>query len=245
MISLLPRLGFSLLVLLLIAKVVGVLLRGPSPMILDAAFYWELGGLVADGDWLLMQRPVAYRTPAYPWMIGGIRLICGEPLLVLVCLQGLLWTATIGLTTAIAVQLSHDRRIAWIVVVAAVAMISSVTYVTTVLTETLFVFTLLLHFWIVAKFTRRPSVASGILMGLTLALAILTRPIAMLVWIADALYLLTSWYGVRAPSAQVCLRRGKIGIGLAAAVSVACVSPWLMRNQALFEKPMLTEFVGP
>ena len=75
---------------LLIAKVVGVVMRGPSPMVLDARFYWELGGLVADGDWLLMQRPIAYRTPAYPWLIGLFRAVCSDPLFALVCFQGVL-----------------------------------------------------------------------------------------------------------------------------------------------------------
>ena len=45
----LRKLGFFLLIFLLIAKVVGVAMRGPSPIVLDARMYWQLGGLVGDG----------------------------------------------------------------------------------------------------------------------------------------------------------------------------------------------------
>ena len=220
-------------------------MRGPSPIVLDAGMYWELGGLVADGDWLLMQRPIAYRTPAYPWLIGLFRTVFEEPLFALVCFQGALWVATIGLTTAMAIDLSGTRRIAWIVVGVSVAMISSVTYVATVLTETLFVFLIVSHLWIVSRFCRRPTVAGGVLVGLTLGVAILTRPVAMLVWVADAIYLVTRWYWIQDPSAiALCRKRGWICVALAAIVTVGCVSPWLARNHAMFGKVMLTEFVG-
>lgn len=243
--SLLPRIGFSVLVILLITKVVGVVMRGPSPMVLDAGFYWELGGSVADGDWLLMQHPVAYRTPAYPWLIGILRSVFADPLFVLVCLQGFFWIATIGLTTVIAVELSGDRRIAWIIVGAAAVMISSATYVSTVLTETLFVFSLALHMWSTVRFARAPSVLGGLMVGLTLGLAILTRPVAMLLWIADGFYLITCWYWIRDPSAtHICLRRAKICTALAGIVAILCITPWLARNHAMFGKVMMTEFVG-
>ncbi|WP_147871458.1 ArnT family glycosyltransferase [Stieleria maiorica] len=242
----LPRkLAFTLLVFLLIAKVVGVVLRGPSPLVLDAAGYWELGGLVAEGDWLMMQRPIAYRTPAYPWLIGLFRAVFDNPLPALVCFQSLLWIATIGLIAALAAELSRRRQAAWIVVILAIPMLSSVVYVATVLTETLFVFSLVLHLWSVARLTRRPSVWGGLFVGLTLGLAILTRPVAMLVWIADLIYVITCWYWIPTRSASViCRRRGWISVALAGIVTVGCVSPWLARNQALFGKAMLTEFVG-
>ncbi|MCA9137303.1 MAG: glycosyltransferase family 39 protein [Planctomycetales bacterium] len=241
----LPRIGFSVLVVLLVTKVIGVIMRGPSPMVLDAGFYWELGGSVADGDWLLIQQPVAYRTPAYPWLIGLFRTVFADPLYALVCFQGSLWIATIGLTTAIAIDIFRDSRIAWIIVGVAAVMISSVTYVSTVLTETLFVFLLMLHLWSVIRFTRQPSVLLGFAVGMTLGLAILTRPVAMLLWIADAIYMIISWYWIRDPSStHLCLRRAKICAAMAVVVTVLCISPWLARNHALFGKVMMTEFVG-
>jgi hypothetical protein len=248
--SLLRKTGYSLIVILLIIKVVGVILRGPSPMVFDAGYYWELGGLVADGDWLLMQRPIAFRTPGYPWLVGGVRTVFPSPLFALVCMQGALWIATIGLTAVMAVDLSRDRRTAWLVLVPAIFMISSVTYVSAILTETLFVFALVLHFWSVARFTRSPSLVGGVVVGATLGLAVLTRPVAMLVWVADAIYLLTRWYGTddEGKSDQTATShpaRGRpVCIAVAALTTVLCVSPWLARNHAMFGKAMLTEFVG-
>jgi hypothetical protein len=242
---LLRKFAFSLLVLLLITKVVAVIMRGPSPLVLDAAAYWDLGGLVSQGDWWLMAKPIAYRTPGYPWLIGSVRWIFDSPLFVLVCLQGVLWIATIILTAMMAVDLSGDRRSAWIVLGVATVMISSVTYIAAVLTETLFVFAFLLHLWMVVRFARRPSLAGGLLVGATLGLAILTRPVAMLIWIADAVYLIASWYWIpdhRSPDR--CRRRELICVAFAALVTIGCVSPWLARNHAMFGKAMLTEFVG-
>lgn len=241
----LRKLVFFLLIGLLVAKVVGVVMRGPSPLVLDAGQYWELGGLVADGDWLLMQRPIAYRTPGYPWLVGLFRTVSADPLFALVCFQALLWMATIGLTASLAVDLAGTRRVAWIVVALAIVMVTSVTYVSAVLTETAFVFAVVFHLWTVSRFTRRPSVGVGFLVGLTLGLSILTRPVAMLIWIADAIYILVRWYWINDDAAShLCRRRGWICIGLAAIVTVGCVTPWLARNQILFGKVMLTEFVG-
>ncbi|WP_182868924.1 ArnT family glycosyltransferase [Rhodopirellula sp. JC639] len=242
----LPRkLAFTLLVFLLIAKVVSVVMRGPSPLVLDAAGYWELGGLVAEGDWLMMQRPIAFRTPAYPWLIGLFRAVFDNPLPVLVSFQGLLWVAGIGLVAALAVEISQRRQAAGLVVAMAIPMLASVVYVATMLTETLFVFSLVLHLWAVARLTRRPSLWAGVFVGLTLGLAILTRPVAMLVWIADLIYVITCWHWIPNPSTgPIGRRRGWISVALAGIVTVGCVSPWLARNHALFGKAMLTEFVG-
>ena len=239
------KLGLSILISLLLLKVIGVVMRGPSPIVLDAKGYWELGGLVADGDWLLTGKQIAFRTPGYPWLIGIIRSIFGQPLAALVGVQALLWLGTIAISAVLAKDLSGNRNSIWIVLGCSALMISSLVYITTVLTETMFVFTLMLHLWAVARFARQPSATSGIMMGLSLALSILTRPIAILVWIADAIYLLATWYTVlgrdsRRPSGRELL----IGVSLAVVVVTGSLTPWLERNRAMFGKRMLTEFVG-
>ena len=241
----LRKIGCPLLIVLLITKVVGVIMRGPSPLVWDASYYWELGELVAGGDWLLMQRPIAFRTPGYPWLLGLVQTLFDQPLLALVCIQGMLWLGTIGLTALMARDLSGSTRVAWFVVAVAIVMVSSTTYVAAVLTETLFVFAVIFHLWAIMRFTRSPSVPWALLVGLTLAAAILTRPVAMLLWIADAIYVIVRWYWIRDPEATLpCLRRAKICVGFAALVTVLCLCPWLARNHAIFGKAMMTEFVG-
>lgn len=239
------RLLIGFILILLVAKVIGVVARGPSPIVLDASGYWDLGQLVSQGDVLLYGDPIAYRTPAYPWMLALVDSLPTPPLLTLVCLQGAMWVATIAIVAVMAVDITRKQNAGWWAVGIACFMISSVIYISTTLTETLFVFALVAHLWSVQRFVRGPSVLGAPLVGLTLALAILTRPVAMMVWVADAIYLLISWYWIHDSRAEhLCRKRGWICVGLAALTTFACLAPWLARNQAMFGKAMLTEFVG-
>ena len=234
-----------LIVTLLVLKVIGVVARGPSPMIFDAGSYWELGEVVANGDWLLTSQQIAYRTPAYPWFLAMHQSVSPSPLLTLIIGQAILWLLTMWMVATMAADCCDDPRAKWITLAIAVVMVSSVVYVTTTLTETLFIFGLVAHLWSFGRFTRSPSVLGGALVGATLGLTILTRPIAMLVWIADAIYLLSRWYWIPDPKAtHLCRVRGWISIGVAVIVTLASVAPWLMRNHAMYGKAMLTEFVG-
>ena len=218
--------------------------RGPSPLVMDAASYWRLGEVAANGDWLLKSEPIAYRTPGLPWLIATVRLTTTQPLLVLVLVQGTLWLATIALIAGMSAELTRDRRCVGIVLAASIAMVSSVTYVSAVLTETLFTFLLVSHLGAMMWFTRKPSVGLGVLVGITLSAAILTRPIAMLLWIPDGIYILLSWYWLPNERAVVCRKRGWVSVAVAAIVCGAALAPWLLRNQEMFGKAMLTEFVG-
>ncbi len=235
----------TLLILLLIAKVIGVTARGPSPLVLDAGHYWELGGRVARGDVLLFGEPIAFRTPGYPWLVGAVRAWLPAPLLALVVLQGALWLGTTGCAALLARELSGRRQAVWMVLGIAIVMLSSVTYTATVLSETLFTFLLMAHLWTVDRFVRLPSIAGGVWIGLSLGMLILTRPIGMPVWIADAVYLFAHWRSLRGLQPEPGFsRRGWIGVAAASAVTLVCLAPWLVRNHALFDKAMLTEFVG-
>jgi hypothetical protein len=247
---LLRRFVLTLLVVLLIAKVIGVVARGPSPLVLDAGHYWELGGRVAQGDVLLFGAPIAFRTPGYPWLVGAVRAWLPAPLLALVVLQGALWLGTVGLAGLLAQNLSGRRQAMWMVLGIAVVMLSSVTYTATVLTETLFTFLLIAHLWTVHRFVRVPSTADGVWVGLSLGLLILTRPIGLLVWVADVAYLIAHWRSLRGVQPEPGFpswgfpRRGWIGLAAAVAVTSVCLAPWMARNHALFDRVMLTEFVG-
>ncbi|KAA5544527.1 glycosyltransferase family 39 protein [Roseiconus nitratireducens] len=236
---------FVALIVLLIAKVVGVIAQGPSPVVMDAAGYWSLGETARQGDWLLLREPIAYRTPGYPWLIAVTRAVLPDPLFWLTCLQGAMWLATVLITGLLAGSLAQDRRAAWFVLIGATLMISSVVYVTTVLTETLFVFLLMAHLASVVRLGRSPTIAGGVLAGLTLGLTILTRPIAMLLWIPDLIYLVVHWqtrWSVDRPAPRGLHRR--VSVAVAALLTIGCLTPWLTRNRALFGEAMITEFVG-
>lgn len=241
----LRQFGLSLLIVLLIMKVIGVIARGPSPLVLDAREYWDLGGLVATGDVWLIGEAIAYRTPGYPWLIGVMRAWFPQPLLGLVCLQGALWLGSVGLTALIARDLSGRRQSVGLVLGVSLAMLSSLTYTAAVLSETLFTFLLMAHLWSMCRFVRRPALTGGVWVGLTLGLTILTRPIGLLIWVADAIFLVGRWHCFPAASTDsFCRRRGWVGAGVAGVVALACLTPWLVRNERLFGRVMLTEFVG-
>lgn len=231
-------LAWLLVSALLIGKLVGVVLRGPSVIEMDASYYWDLGGLVQDGDWLLMQRPIAFRTPAYPWFVGAIRSLFGRPLLALVIVQSVLWLATVGLAAWIAVELSR-RKVAGLIVVAfATLQVSSAVYVTAVLTETLFVFCLLLNLWSVIRLAKHPSWGWAIVSGFVLGLTILTRPIAILLWVVHGLFVI-----LQPESTQTIKWRSSM-VAVSLLTTLVCVTPWLVRNHRMFGEVMLTEFVG-
>lgn len=231
-------LAWLLVIGLLIGKLVGVVLRGPSVIEMDASYYWDLGGLVQDGDWLLMQRPIAFRTPGYPWFVGLIRSLFGRPLMGLVIVQSLLWLATVGLAVWIAVDLSRRKEAGLIAGALAVVQVSSAVYVTAVLTETLFVFCLMLNLWSVMRLAKNPhwgwAIASGAFLGLT----ILTRPIAILLWVIHGLFVL-----INRESSQT-LKRRMVLVAVSLLTTLVCVTPWLVRNHRMFGEVMLTEFVG-
>ncbi|MEL6105618.1 MAG: hypothetical protein AAFU85_06265 [Planctomycetota bacterium] len=233
-----------LILVLLIAKVACVVARGPSPIVMDAEGYWKLGQMAAGGDWLLKEAPIAYRTPMYPWLIAATRLGFDRSLFPLVLIQSVLWLATIGLTALMSVWWTGDRRNGWLTAALAVPLVSSVTYVSAVLTETLFVFLVVAHLAATMRLGRRPSVGAGLVVGITLGGAILTRPIAMLLWVPGAFYLILLWYFLPYERGAPCRKRGWMSVLLSGLVCVAMITPWMLRNQSMFGKPFLTEFVG-
>ncbi|WP_436716810.1 glycosyltransferase family 39 protein [Roseiconus lacunae] len=240
-----PKLALAILFILLLTKVVAFVLRGPSPLIWDANYYWILGESVAQGDWLLTGHEVAFRTPGYPWLVGSLQRLTSSPLWSLVCVQAGLWLATVMLAASLARQFVDDMRAAAVVLAIAAVMVSSLTYVNAVLTETLFTFAVLVHLWFVARFVRQPNVMLGAFVGATLAAAMLIRPVAMLLWVADVGFLLVSRWAPLAPEKhQHCWRRTLISVAVAGVVTLGCVTPWLARNHAMFGKWMMTEFVG-
>ena len=52
-------------------------LSGPADVVMDAAGYWQLAGLCANGDFIWREQPIACRTPGYPAFPGLIRQVTG------------------------------------------------------------------------------------------------------------------------------------------------------------------------
>ena len=105
-----------------------------------------------QGDILLTSEPIAYRTPVYPWFLAFGRLLAGEHALWLITLmQGLLYVCTVYLAANLALKMT---KLPQSKLFTALAMLPAISlyYTTAILSETLFVFLLVLHLSIFLKY---------------------------------------------------------------------------------------------
>ncbi|TWT87977.1 ArnT family glycosyltransferase [Stieleria varia] len=246
------------LLLTIAIKVAAVLAQGPSPIDGDALGYWNLSSRVLQGDWLMMGEPIAYRTPVYPWMLAAIRWVSPWPLPTLIALQGVLYMATVCITAQLGETITGQPRAKPIVLLFSLPMLSAITFAATMLTETLFIFLLMLHLLSVVCYSEHPTRWRALLVAASFAVLLLTRPIVILMWVADVVFIVVMLWprkgsphrssqpttGIDGASAP----RSRLGLfghfAIAALTMMLLLSPWLIRNQRLFGKPMLTEFVG-
>jgi hypothetical protein len=238
-----------LLLTLLAIKIAATLARGPVAIEMDAFQYWRLSTTVISGDLLMLSEPIAYRTPVYPWLLAAIRLLSSDALLTIVILQGVMYLACIVIAGQLAVRITQQpSAMAW-TLVAALPAVSAITFAAATLTETAFVFLLMLHLLAVVEYAKRDTIGRLLWLAITFALALLTRPIVILLWIPQIIFLLFIHYRRRLRLGKTSTQRVKLhhrfGHGLIAAGVVAVmIAPWLARNHYLFGKAFVTEFVG-
>ena len=229
-------------------------LGGPAPLYRDALRYWELGSQAASGDWLLLERPGATRTPIYPWFLALHRIVFGElgvsaaaatqqlaaagagVLAAWIC-----WRATgslLGVVLALLLSLASVSR----------ALIShylwSDNLLALLLTLTLVVF---VEWWrrVRDDTPGRRAPALAFVLGLGLGLCALTRPVAqyLVVPVVGAVLFCIRDAGSRrgAPTrwGPAAAHAGLLLLGFS-----LTLAPWLLRNQALFGEPFLVKFTG-
>ncbi len=236
------------LVLLIAAKIGLIVARGPSPIVLDAAEYWDLSSHVLDGDLLMRSEPIAYRTPLYPWFLAAVGAGSGTfRLPATVVVQGLLLLLAVLLAARLSWRITGSVAVALVTVAALVPPIAAITYTTTVLTETLFTTLLVANLLSVARYAQVRTTSTAALAALTFALALLTRPVVIGLWIPHLIFIVLIGRS-RRESTGVCgdaTFRGLLTHGLlAAGILALLIAPWLMRNRELFGRPFLTEFLG-
>ncbi len=220
----------------IIAKVALVLALGPASIELDAQGYWDLSRTVMRGDLLMMGEPIAYRTPIYPWFLAAIRSAFGNAsLIALVAAQGTMLIASIGIAGRIATEATRSSWAMPLTLLVSLPAISAVTYSAVVLTESLFTFLLMLNLLSVLAYVRAKTPLGALMIGVTFALTLLTRPVVIYLWIP---HLVLGLWTVSD------LRRQAWHLGLATVAIAVILSPWMLRNQRLFGSPFLTEFLG-
>ncbi|MGB7347164.1 MAG: phospholipid carrier-dependent glycosyltransferase [Pirellulaceae bacterium] len=241
---------FIVVFLLIAMKVALWVSLGPSAIVGDAHGYWNLTSLVVDGDVMMMGEPIAFRTPIYPWFLAVLRSVSSlftSPLLGIVVCQALLSIAAVYLACELAVKISRRNSARTWTALAMLPTVSALTYNGFLVTEVFFVFMLMLNLHCVIAYSeknsRQRAVLSAGLVGLTLGLTLLTRPVVLLLWIPHLFFVLAKHF--TSPNADEVTLKHRCGHAmLAAAVVVTLCVPWMVRNQRLFGEMFLTEFLG-
>ena len=176
---------------LLATKTVVVLLAGPVAIERDAFGYWKLSALVMQGDLLMLQAPISYRTPIYPWFLAILRLISGtHSLQVLAVIQGLFSLGSLVIAASIAARITKLPKAFVLTLVLSLPIVSSLTFDAAVLSESMFIFLFMLNLLAILDYAKYGTATRASWVGLTFAMTLLTRPIVILIWIPHLFFLL-------------------------------------------------------
>ena len=172
------------LVLLTAVKVAIVLAAGPAAIELDAAQYWRLSTLALSGDVFLFGEPMGYRTPIYPWFLAAMRAVFGaHALKAIVVTQGILYVASAWMASVIAKRITKLEFAQWITLAVYLPATSAITFYATTLSEPLFIFFLMVSAMAVLDYAKYETGGRAAWMAITFALLLLTRPIAIFLWV--------------------------------------------------------------
>jgi 4-amino-4-deoxy-L-arabinose transferase-like glycosyltransferase len=160
-----------------------VLVGFRSQSLVDITFdpYWfgAMGKSLAQGDGFapygtLIQR----RAPLYPLMIGGLYVLLGEQPLAVYITQAVLLAGTCVLVFDIGRRMFNVRT--GLLAAALVGLNPMLLrYVGDLQLETLLTFLTALTVWFSLRFYARPTVLNGVLVGVSAALASLTKSVAL------------------------------------------------------------------
>lgn len=198
----------------------------------DAAEYDRLGWTLAQAGCYYEQGvATAYRAPGYPFFLSLVYQLCGHTVAVVPWIQLVLGVGIAWLSHGVARKLGVSEAGARLMGVLLVVFPGMLLYTNLLLSELLFVLLLMAGLFQILS-ARRRWVLSG---GGVLGLAILTRPVGVMVIPVLLIYWLTS-----SASKPKAIQRWSL-------VLVGCLvvcGPWMMRNDELMDKFTLTTSGG-
>jgi hypothetical protein len=212
---------------------------GPFLLQFDALNYWELGGQMAGGDWLIREPPSAFRTPLYPAYVACWRLVAGRSALQgAIVGQHLMGVATSLLTGWMCARLTGNRWMFAAGYLLSLLCLGRLQLDNLLMSEPLFTLLLTGHAALVVLWCQRPRRRLALAAGAVLGLSVLARPTAQWLWVAELPVL---YFGLPATG-----RRGEFlrQAGLLVGGCLLAVAPWLLRNQAVYGEPFLTRGTG-
>lgn len=206
----------------------------------DSAGYWRLGSVVADGDVWMQGPALGYRTPGYPWFLGGmIRLLGPESgFCAAIALQH---AAAIGTDLLVAWwtwRLTGSRRATFLAGTWLALSTARPLYANWLLTESLA--TLLLTASAYLIWSNRPHRTSRLVpAAMAAGVGILIRPsLVVLAPVLGAAAVVDGW---RRP-ASIGARLARASVPLF--VLLLVITPWCERNRQLFGRWTLLTFTG-
>jgi hypothetical protein len=174
--------------------------------------------------------PDASRTPGYPLFLAGVFHLAGPSELAVAAAQSLIHALTGVLIAVLGERLFRSVRIG--VIGAALWIIAPLpaVFAGIFLTEILFIFFFLL---LLIACTGR-GIRHAALAGALLGVGLLVRPISVVLWpsLLPALCL------------GIPIRKAVARCGLFSLIVALVLTPWLLRNQDLFGKPVLSSVQG-
>lgn len=206
----------------------------------DSVGYWRLGTDVAHGDIGMLQTAWGYRTPGYPWLLGGLIASLGESraFFAVIAIQHLAVLATDLLVGWWTFQLTRSKGAALAAGFAMVLSTARPLYANWLLTESLATFCLTLTAFLLWSASQRGP-GRLVAAAAVAAVGILIRPsLVILAPLVMALAILDAW---RIP---LSFGRRILRVALPAVILLGLLAPWCGRNAHLFGRWTLLTFTG-
>ena len=185
-------------------------------------------GYVVDDSPITVERHLRYagqdalfKAPLYQYFLAGVFAVSGFSFKLFFPLQALLGGFSTGLTALISLHVFGRPRAAWLAGGAAAVQPILVNSASQPYNENLFFFFFLASIWAFLVWLRSERIPWAALSGLMAGLCMLTRESGELLLVAMGLVVLVA--------RPVTLRRC-LGYGVVAAMTLAVVGPWTVRN---------------
>jgi 4-amino-4-deoxy-L-arabinose transferase-like glycosyltransferase len=187
-----------------------------------------------DGAFLAFRyitRPSAQHPPLFPLILSGVSWLGHNSVLAHQRMAAVLSAAAVPLVGLGSREIAGPRAG---LAAAGVAAVYPNLWANDawVMSESLYVTTIALTLWMLARLWKRPTLGRAISVGVAIAIAALTREEAILL-LPFAVVPLSLGLGSLRPRQRVAL------IGAAIAAAAVVTAPWIVRNVVTFKKPVL------
>jgi 4-amino-4-deoxy-L-arabinose transferase-like glycosyltransferase len=202
----------------------------------DSQGYYQIAGNIVDAGSFSQSvaeplKPDHSRTPVYPLFLSVFRLL-GLSAPVAVFFQVLLSCVTCIITFYLSYELTGIKSAALVAAIIVAADIPSIALANSLLTETLFTLLLVLSVFFIILFIKKNGYASLCSGAILLGLAVLCRPIAILLPLVFVIVLFVGW--------RMKMNKFLLPVCILCVCCITVVSVWILRNKLVFDSYFLS-----